>query len=79
MGVKSDTIDYVVDRNPHKQGKYLPGSQIPIVSEDYLQNNPPDVLLILPWNLAVELSQQLEYLKKQGVKFLRAIPSLEYF
>ena len=79
VGLKSDSIDYVVDRNPHKQGKYLPGSQIPIVSEDYLQNNPPDVLLILPWNLAVELSQQLEYLKKQGVKFLRAIPSLEYF
>ena len=79
VGVKSDNIDYVVDRNPHKQGKYLPGSHIPIVSEDYLQNNPPDVLLILPWNLAVELSQQLEYLKRQGVKFLRAIPSLEYF
>ena len=79
VGLKSDSIDYVVDRNPHKQGKYLPGSQIPIVSEDYLQNNPPDVLLILPWNLAVELSQQLEYLKRQGVKFLRAIPSLEYF
>ena len=79
VGLKSDSIDYVADRNPHKQGKYLPGSQIPIVSEDYLQNNPPDVLLILPWNLAVELSQQLEYLKRQGVKFLRAIPSLEYF
>jgi hypothetical protein len=79
VGVKSDNIDYVVDRNPHKQGKYLPGSHIPIVSEDYLQNNPPDVLLILPWNLAVELSQQLEYLQRQGVKFLRAIPSLEYF
>lgn len=79
VGVKSNNIDYVVDRNPHKQGKYLPGSHIPIVSEDYLQNNPPDVLLILPWNLAVELSQQLEYLKRQGVKFLRAIPSLEYF
>lgn len=79
VGVKSGSIDYVVDRNPHKQGKYLPGSRIPIVSEDYLQKNPPDVLLVLPWNLAVELSQQLEYLKRQGVKFLRAIPSLEYF
>jgi predicted TPR repeat methyltransferase len=78
-GVKSGDIEYVVDRNPHKQGKYLPGSHIPVVSEDYLQKNPPDVLLILPWNLAVELSQQLEYLKKRGVKFLRAIPSLEYF
>jgi len=79
VGLKSGSIDYVVDRNPHKQGKYLPGSHIPIVSEEFLQKNLPDVLLVLPWNLAVELSQQLEYLKKQGVKFLRAIPSLEYF
>ena len=78
-GIKADTIDYVVDRNPRKQGNYLPGSHIPIVSEDYLRKNPPDVLLVLPWNLAVELSQQLEYLRMQGVKFLRAIPSLEYF
>ena len=46
VGLKSDSIEYVVDRNPHKQGKYLPGSNIPIVSEEYLQNNPPDVLLI---------------------------------
>ncbi len=79
VGLKSGTIDYVVDRNPHKQGKYLPGSHIPIVSEEFLQKNPPDVLLVLPWNLAAELSQQLEYLKGQGVKFLRAIPGLEYF
>jgi hypothetical protein len=78
-GVKSDSIDYVVDRNPHKQGKFLPGSHIPVMSEEYLQKNPPDVLLILPWNLAAELSHQLEYLKKQGVEFLRAIPRLEYF
>lgn len=79
VGVKSGIIDYVVDRNPYKQGKYLPGSHIPIVSEDYLQKNPPDVLLILPWNLSVELNQQLDYLKRLNVKFLRAIPNLEYF
>ena len=78
-GIKADTIDYVVDRNPHKQGKYLPGSHIPIVSEEHLRANPPDVLLILPWNLATEIGSQLEYLKIQGVRFLRAIPSLEYF
>ena len=78
VGVNSSSIDYVVDRNPHKQGKYLPGSHIPIVSEAYLQRNPPDVLLILPWNLAVELNQQLDYLRSQNVKFLRAIPKLEY-
>lgn len=79
LNINSSSIDYVVDRNPHKQGKYLPGSRIPIVDENHLNDFPPDVLLILPWNLAVELTQQLDYLKKQGVKFLRAIPHLEYF
>lgn len=79
LNVRSDTIDYVVDRNPNKQGKYLPGSRILVVDEDHLKKFPPDVLLILPWNLADELTQQLSYLKKQGVKFLRAIPHLEYF
>jgi hypothetical protein len=79
VGVKADSIDYVVDRNPYKQGRFLPGSHIPIVGEDYLEKHPPDVLLILPWNLAEELSLQLDYLRKQGVLFLRAIPSLEYF
>ena len=79
VGVTSKIIDYVVDRNPHKQGKFLPGSHIPIVSEDHLRANPPDVLLILPWNLATEVEEQLAYLKTQGVLFLRAIPSVEYF
>jgi hypothetical protein len=77
--IKSDSIDYVVDRNPHKQGKYLPGSRIPVVGEDHLKEYPPDVLMILPWNLATELTEQLHYLKNQNVKFLRAIPRLEYF
>jgi hypothetical protein len=77
--IKSSDIEYVVDRNPQKQGKFLPGSRIPVVSEDYLRTNPPDVLIILPWNLANELVGQLDYLKKQGVRFLRAIPQLEYF
>ena len=79
VGVKSDNIQYVVDRNPHKQGKYLPGSHIPIVSEEHLETNSPDVLLILPWNLTEELARQLDYLRNQSVKFLRAIPNLEYF
>lgn len=78
-GIKSDIIDYVVDRNPHKQGYFLPGSHIPIVGEDYLKQNVPDVLLLLPWNLATEIGSQLDYLRKNGVKFMRAIPSLEYF
>ncbi len=79
IGVNSDLIDYIIDRNPFKQGKYMPGSHIPILAEEHLRVNPPDVLLILPWNLVTEIIQQLEYLKRQGVQFLRAIPSLEYF
>jgi hypothetical protein len=49
------------------------------VGEEFLHKHPPDVLFILPWNLATELSQQLAYLKNQGVQLLRAIPRLEYF
>jgi hypothetical protein len=79
LGLKSSSIDYVVDRNPYKQGRFLPGSRIPVVSEEHLKQHLPDVLLILPWNLAFELSQQLDYLKMHNVKFLRAIPRLEYF
>jgi len=79
VGLTSNDIKYVVDRNPHKQGRFLPGSKIPVVGEECLHKHPPDVLFILPWNLATELSQQLGYLKNQGVQLLRAIPRLEYF
>jgi hypothetical protein len=79
VGIKADVIDYVIDLNPRKQNNYLPGSHIPVLGEEHLRNNPPDILLILPWNLAEEIGNQLEYLRGQGVKFLRAIPSLEYF
>jgi len=79
VGIKADVIDYVIDLNPRKQNTYLPGSHIPVLGEEHLRNNPPDILLILPWNLAEEIGNQLEYLRGQGVRFLRAIPSLEYF
>lgn len=79
VGIKADVIEYVIDLNPHKQDKYLPGSHIPVFGEEHLKNNPPDILLILPWNLADEIVPQLGYLREQGVKFLRAIPSLQYF
>ena len=79
VGINADVIEYVIDLNPHKQDKYLPGSHIPVLGEEHLKNNPPDILLILPWNLAEEIGNQLGYLREQGVKFLRAIPSLQYF
>ena len=78
-GIDSDLIDYVVDLNPHKQGSYLPGSRIPIVGLDHLTENTPDILLVLPWNLADEIKQQLINFTTNGMQLLRAIPKLEYF
>jgi hypothetical protein len=78
-GVTADLVEYVVDLNPHKQGNYLPGSKIPIVGLEHFANNPPDVLLILPWNLASEVKAQLKKEVQNGLKLLRAIPNLEYF
>jgi len=77
-GIDSDLIEYVVDLNPHKQGSFLPGSRIPIVSEQVLNENPPDILLVLPWNIIDEVKLQLNQLSGEGMKFLRAIPRLEY-
>jgi hypothetical protein len=77
-GIDSTKISYVIDRNPIKQGKKLPGSLIPIHSEEFLEINPPDVILILPWNLSSEILFQLDWLKNNGTKFIRAIPRLEY-
>ena len=76
-GVRGDLIAAVVDRNPAKQGKFLPGSRIPIVSEDELHISQPDYVVILPWNLRVEVMQQLGYISKWGAKFVTAVPKLE--
>ena len=78
-GIKSDLIDYVVDLNPNKQGNFLPGCQIPIVGSDILVTNPPDILLILAWNLSNEIKSQLLNQLNGGMKMLRAIPNVEYF
>ena len=76
-GVRGDLIAAVVDRNPAKQGKFLPGSRIPIVSEDELHISQPDYVVILPWNLRVEVMQQLGYISKWEAKFVTAVPKLE--
>jgi SAM-dependent methyltransferase len=75
-GVKSDLIKYVVDRSPHKQGKYMPGSRIPIVSEDRLVSDKPDFVVILPWNLSAEIAKQLNFLSLSGTEFVIAVPQL---
>jgi len=76
-GIKHDLIEYVVDANPHKQNKWLPASHIPVVSESYLKEHRPDLVLILPWNLRDEITQQLAYIKDWGGKFVIPIPHLQ--
>jgi hypothetical protein len=75
-GVRSDLLPYVVDLNPAKQGKYMPGSRIPIVSEDHLRRDRPDRVLILPWNLRAEITAQLAYIREWGGRFVTAVPQL---
>lgn len=76
-GVKRDLLAFVVDRNPAKQGKFLPGSRIPVVPVDAIESARPDFIVILPWNLRTEVMQQLEYVGSWGAKFVTAIPTLE--
>ena len=76
-GVKSDLVKYVVDRSPHKQGKFLPGSRIPIVSEERLSVDKPDFVVIFPWNISGEVKTQLSYLTISGTKFVTAVPFLK--
>ena len=76
-GIGKDFIDYVVDANPHKQGLFLPGSHIPIVSIDEMKKNIPDYIIILPWNLKEEIVIQLESIFKRKIKFITFIPKIE--
>lgn len=76
-GIRPDLLPYVVDRNPAKQGKFMPGSRIPIVDEFQLQTHQPDRILILPWNLREEVMTQLAYVREWGGKFVTAVPMLD--
>ncbi|MGK2855729.1 MAG: methyltransferase C-terminal domain-containing protein, partial [Thermoanaerobaculia bacterium] len=75
-GVRPDLLGFVVDRSPSKQGKFLPGSRIPVLPETRLLEVRPDFVLILPWNLEAELSRQLDYVRTWGGRFVTAIPDL---
>jgi SAM-dependent methyltransferase len=76
-GVRPDLLPYVVDRNPAKQDKFLPGCRIPIVTEAQIKQNRPDYVLILPWNLRTEVVEQLAYIREWGGRFVTAVPSLQ--
>ena len=76
-GIRPDLLSCVVDRNPAKQNKYLPGSRIPIVDESMISQQKPDYVLIMPWNLRQEVTEQLKYIRDWGGKFVTAVPSIE--
>jgi hypothetical protein len=76
-GIRSDLLSYTVDRSPVKQGKFLPGTHIPIFAPERLAQTKPDYVLVLPWNLRDEISQQLEYIRSWGGRLVFPIPSLD--
>lgn len=76
-GLKSDTIECVVDDTPSKQGKYLPQSHIPVVSRTYFNDNKPDIIVILPWNFKNEIIEKLSFTKAWGAQLVTYIPELE--
>ena len=72
-------IEYTVDRNPYKQGRFLPGTHIPIYHPDHISETKPDYVVILPWNLKSEIMQQLQYIREWGGKFVVPIPDVAIF
>ena len=76
-GIRSDFIDYTVDRSPYKQGQLLPGTHIPIFHPDKINETKPDYILILPWNLKDEILAQMSYVRNWGCQFIVPIPQVE--
>lgn len=76
-GIRQDFLDYTVDRNPEKQGRFLPGTHIPVHSPTRLKETRPDYVLILPWNIKDEVISQLEYIRGWGGRFVIPIPTLQ--
>jgi 2-polyprenyl-3-methyl-5-hydroxy-6-metoxy-1,4-benzoquinol methylase len=76
-GIRSDLLDYVADKSLHKQGKYLPGTHLPIVPPERLRDTRPAYVLILPWNLRAEIIEQLAFIREWGGRFVVPIPNVE--
>ena len=76
-GIRTDFIEYTVDRSPHKAGNYLPGSLIPVYFPEKIRETKPDYVFILPWNLKEEIMEQHAYIREWGGKFVIPIPQLE--
>ena len=73
-GIRADFLDYVVDRSPHKQGRFLPGTHLPIHAPSHLAVTKPDYVLILPWNIATEVTEQMAHIRDWGAQFVVPIP-----
>ena len=78
-GIRTDFLDYTVDRSPHKQGRFLPGTRIPILHPDRIAETKPDYVLILPWNLKDEIAKQMAIVRTWGGKFVVPIPEVTVF
>lgn len=78
-GIRTDFLDFTVDANPYKQGKYTPGTRIPILAPDKIREARPDFVLILPWNLKDEIAAQAAYIREWGGRFVVPIPEVRVF
>lgn len=78
-GIRTDFLDYTVDRSPHKQGRFLPGTHIPIFHPDHVRETRPDYLLILPWNIKDEVMEQMACIREWGGRFVVPIPEVKEF
>jgi len=78
-GIRSDFVDYTVDRSPYKQGRFLPGTHIPVFHPDRVRETKPDYLFVLPWNLKEEVMEQMSDIRKWGGKFVIPIPRVQVF
>ena len=78
-GIRADFLDYTVDRNPFKQGKFLPGTHIPILHPDQIRATRPDFVMILPWNFKDEIMEQVGYIREWGGKFIVPIPEAQVY
>jgi hypothetical protein len=78
-GIRTDFVDYTVDRNPHKQGRLLPGTHIPIRDPEEIRRTKPDLVFILPWNLRDEVMEQLSFIREWGGRFAARSPEIRVF
>ena len=76
-GIRQDFLDYTVDRSPYKQGKFTPGTHIPIYDPERIRATRPDYVFILPWNLRDEITGQMMYIREWGGKFVVPIPRVK--